>query len=117
MQGSGDEFLARAGSATDQDRDVGVREATDGAEYLLHRRGLADDLLGGFRRRERRRLLRFLRERLRALNVGRVTVKKRGSPLTPEDLIQQLRLTGAEERIVFLTHVLGAPYVLLAQAV
>ncbi|MCC7360920.1 MAG: class I SAM-dependent methyltransferase [Anaerolineales bacterium] len=60
--------------------------------------------------------LKRLRERLRQLNVGRVTVKKRGSPIAPEDLIQQLRLKGDEERIVFLTHVLGEPYALLGRA-
>lgn len=61
--------------------------------------------------------LKRLREKLRALNVGRVTVKKRGSPLEPEALIQQLRLTGPEERIVFLTHVLGQPWALIGQPV
>ena len=61
--------------------------------------------------------LKRLRERLRQLNVGRVTVKKRGSPIAPEDLIQQLRLKGEEERIVFLTQVLGQPYALLGRAV
>ncbi len=61
--------------------------------------------------------LKRLREKLRALNVGRVTVKKRGSPLAPEALIQQLKLTGPEERIVFLTHVLGEPWALIGQPV
>ena len=41
--------------------------------------------------------LKRLREALRARGVGRVTVKKRGSPLEPETLIRQLRLSGPEE--------------------
>jgi SAM-dependent methyltransferase len=59
--------------------------------------------------------LKRLRQRLRALNVGRVTVKKRGSPLEPEALIQQLKLTGPEARVVFLTHVLGQPWALIGR--
>jgi SAM-dependent methyltransferase len=60
--------------------------------------------------------LKRLREALRARGVGRVTVKKRGSPLEPEALIQQLRLSGPEERIVFLTHVRGEPWALIGRA-
>ncbi len=54
-----------------------------------------------------------LREKLRAMNVGRVTVKKRGSPLDPDDFARSLKLKGDEERIVFLTHVNGKPWVLI----
>jgi len=53
---------------------------------------------------------------LRALRVGRVTVKKRGSPLEPEDLIHKLKVSGPESRVVFLTHVRGEPYVLIGQS-
>jgi len=59
--------------------------------------------------------LKRLRERLRALRVGEVQVKKRGSPLEPETLIHQLKLSGPEKRIVFLTHVQGKPYALIGQ--
>lgn len=61
--------------------------------------------------------LKRLRERLRALHVGRVTVKKRGSPLEPEALIQQLRLDGPEERVVVLTHVAGKAWALIGKRV
>src|SRR6185436_10474384 len=60
--------------------------------------------------------LKRLRERLRELRVGEVQVKKRGSPLEPEELIQQLKLSGPEKRIVFLTLVQGKAYVLIGQA-
>jgi RNA polymerase sigma factor (sigma-70 family) len=59
--------------------------------------------------------LKRLRDRLRALGVGSVTVKKRGSPLEPEDLIRQLKLAGSEERVVILTHVLGKAYALIGR--
>jgi len=60
--------------------------------------------------------LKRLRERLRALRVGEVQIKKRGSPLEPEALLHQLKLSGPEKRIVFLTHVQGKAYVLIGQA-
>lgn len=60
--------------------------------------------------------LKRLREYLRARQVGHVTVKKRGSPLEPEQLIRQLRPAGPESRIVFLTHVAGRPHALIGQA-
>lgn len=59
--------------------------------------------------------LKRLRERLRALRVGQVTVKKRGSPLEPEGLIRQLRLSGPESRIVFLTHVRGEAWAVIGR--
>jgi hypothetical protein len=59
--------------------------------------------------------LKRLRQELRARRVGRVTIKKRGSPLQPEELIQKLRLEGEEERVVFLTHLQGKPIAVLAR--
>ena len=56
-----------------------------------------------------------LREWLRARGVGRVTVKKRGSPIEPADLERQLKLRGSESRIVFLTRAGGKPCVLIAE--
>lgn len=59
--------------------------------------------------------LKRLRQRLRERNVGRVTVKKRGSPLEPEELQRRLRLEGEEEALIFLTQVKGQPVVLIGQ--
>jgi hypothetical protein len=59
--------------------------------------------------------LKRLREWLRAHSVGRVVIKKRGSPLEPEVLEKQLRLRGEESRILFLTQVAGKHSVLIAQ--
>ncbi|MFZ0548049.1 MAG: methyltransferase domain-containing protein [Candidatus Promineifilaceae bacterium] len=56
-----------------------------------------------------KRLRRYLRER----GIGRVTIKKRGSPLDPDTLQKQLRLQGEEHRIVFLTQVQGEPVVIV----
>jgi len=60
--------------------------------------------------------LKGLRAYLRQRGVGRVTVKKRGSPLQPEALIRELRLSGEAECVLFLTHLSGAPVVIVAQS-
>ncbi len=52
--------------------------------------------------------LKRLRRVLRSRGVGRVTVKKRGSPLGPEELLRRLKLHGdGEEAVVVLTQVKG----------
>jgi hypothetical protein len=56
-----------------------------------------------------------VRRRLRNLGVGRVTVKKRGSPLGPEEFVRMLRLSGPEERTVVLTRQLGRPVALICR--
>ncbi|MBN1440649.1 MAG: hypothetical protein JW929_14670 [Anaerolineales bacterium] len=58
--------------------------------------------------------LKRLREWLRARSVGRVVIKKRGSPLEPEGLEKQLRLKGENSRILFLTRVAGRHSVIVA---
>ncbi len=59
--------------------------------------------------------LKQLRRVLQSRDVGRVTVKKRGSPISPDQLQKQLRLHGSREQVVVLTHVAGTPSVLLCQ--
>jgi hypothetical protein len=50
-----------------------------------------------------------LRAYLREIGVGQVVVKKRGSPILPEELIRMLKLKGEAERVVVLTHLRGRP--------
>jgi hypothetical protein len=50
-----------------------------------------------------------LKALLRARGVGRVTVKKRGSPIEPEALARQLRGPGEATAVVVVTRVAGAP--------
>ncbi len=47
VQGVGDQLLAGTALTVDQHRDAGARQATDGAEHLLHRRCLTDDFGSG----------------------------------------------------------------------
>jgi len=58
--------------------------------------------------------LKRLRAYLRQRGIGQVTVKKRGSPITPEQLIHDLRLKGDLERVVFLTQLRGRPVAIIA---
>ncbi len=52
--------------------------------------------------------LKRLRAALRARGVGRVTVKKRGSPIAPETLIRKLKLGGdGDAAVVVLTQIAG----------
>jgi hypothetical protein len=59
--------------------------------------------------------LKRLRATLRERGVGKVVVKKRGSPLQPETLIRDLRLSGDQERVIFLTHLRGRPIVVICK--
>lgn len=58
--------------------------------------------------------LKHLRTYLRQRGVGRLTVKKRGSPLEPEKLIQDLRLKGENEALIFLARMGDKPIVIVA---
>lgn len=58
-----------------------------------------------------KRLRAYLRER----GVGRVTVKKRGTAVSPEVLISQLKLTGSAARGLVLTRYRGMQIVLICE--
>jgi hypothetical protein len=60
---------------------------------------------------------RRLGERLRSLNVGPVTITKRGSAVAVDELRRGWKLTGAEQRTVVLTRVLGQPFALITRPV
>lgn len=57
--------------------------------------------------------LKKLRAYLREHGVGTVTMKKRGSPLTPESLIPQLKLKGTQSRTLILTRYENQPIVMI----
>jgi SAM-dependent methyltransferase len=58
-----------------------------------------------------------LRAHLRAQGIGRVVVKKRGSPVEPETLARQLRGPESDSAVVVVTRVAGAPTVLVCDAI
>ena len=57
--------------------------------------------------------IKRLREYLRARGVGRVTVKKRGTAVTPDVLIPKLKLKGSDERVIVLTRLRGQQIALI----
>jgi SAM-dependent methyltransferase len=59
--------------------------------------------------------LKRLRARLRALDAGAVTVKKRGSPLDADTLARQLSGGGARPLVVVLTQAQGRPVALICE--
>lgn len=59
--------------------------------------------------------LKKLRTYLRERNIGTVTVKKRGSAITPEELIAGLKLKGDGSCTLVLTRLRGAPVVLICE--
>lgn len=59
--------------------------------------------------------LKRLRARLRALDAGPVTVKKRGSPLDTDALARQLSGPGPRQLVVVLTQVAGRPAALICE--
>ncbi|MGN6674716.1 MAG: class I SAM-dependent methyltransferase [Thermomicrobiales bacterium] len=59
--------------------------------------------------------LKRLAARLRALNAGIVTVKKRGSPLDTDTLARRLRGAGPRPLTVVLTQVRGRPYAIICE--
>jgi len=59
--------------------------------------------------------LKGLRRLLRERDVGIVTVKKRGSPIEPETLRRQLRLSGSLHMVIVVTRIADAPTVLLCR--
>ncbi|WP_329382984.1 class I SAM-dependent methyltransferase [Streptomyces sp. NBC_01716] len=59
--------------------------------------------------------LKRLKALLREREVGILTVKKRGSPVEPEELRRKMKLKGRNSATVFLTRVAGAPTMLLGR--
>lgn len=57
--------------------------------------------------------LKRLRSYLRDRNVGRLTIKKRGTAVVPEQLRQQLNLSGSAEATIVLTRLQGEQSVLV----
>ena len=59
--------------------------------------------------------LKKLKAYLLEHNVGNITVKKRGSPITPEVLQAKLKLKGSESKTIFLTKHNDQPIVIITQ--
>ncbi len=58
-----------------------------------------------------------VRRRLRELGVGTLTVKKRGSPIDPQEFERMMRLEGHGHRTVVLTRVQGRPAAIICREI
>ncbi|MEM6527307.1 MAG: SAM-dependent methyltransferase, partial [Chloroflexota bacterium] len=59
--------------------------------------------------------LKKLKAYLKQRNIGTLTVKKRGSPITPEELESKLKLKGDNSLTVVLTRLHGNPIVIICE--
>lgn len=59
--------------------------------------------------------LKQIKRYLTEHRVGRLTVKKRGSPIEPDQFLKKLKLKGDQARILFLTKVAGEPSVIICR--
>jgi SAM-dependent methyltransferase len=98
--------LAAHLGATKLDDDIAYLSSDAEIETPFARRFPIDDCFPF----QLKRLRHYLRER----DIGQVTIKKRGSPLEPEQLRQVLRLRGKRECTIFLTFVEGETAVLVS---
>lgn len=101
------EALAAQLGAAKIDADIAYLTAPDCQETPFARCFAVTDVLPF----QLKRLRHYLRER----GIGQVTIKKRGSPLEPDELRQQLRLRGNNRCILFLTRVKGETAVIVGQ--
>jgi THUMP domain-like/RNA cap guanine-N2 methyltransferase len=113
-----DPAILRAGLVTVLAEQLGARQLDPEIAYLTSDSFRQTPFADCFRIEEALPFqLKRLRERLRVRGVGRLTVKRRGSPLDPDDLVRRLKLSGTESRVLFLTRVEGKPHALIGLSV
>lgn len=109
-----DAALLRAGLVTDAARAWNAAQLDETIAYLTADERPETPWMRAWRVRDWMPFgVKTLRAYLRAQSVGRVTVKKRGTAVTPESLIPQLRLKGDEARTLVLTRCRGRQIVLV----
>ena len=115
-----DGAVIRAGLVADASRVLGGRLLDRTIAYVttdtLHTEAENVPLATGYRILDvmpfsLKRLRTYLRER----DVGRLTIKKRGTAVTPEHLRGQLGLRGAQEATIVLTRVAGSQQILVVE--
>ncbi len=113
-----DPAIIRAGLVEDLAALLGATKLDADIAYLTADRAVPTPFARAFRVIEALPFaLKRLKARLRALDVGEVTVKKRGSPLDTDQLARDLRGRGPRPLIVVLTHVVGRPYALICESI
>jgi hypothetical protein len=112
-----DPAVIRAGLVEHLARDLGAAKIDREIAFLTADRAVPTPFARAFRVIEAFPFgLKRLKARLRALDAGIVTVKKRGSPLDTDALARQLRGDGPRPLVVALTRVVGKPYAIVLSA-
>jgi hypothetical protein len=107
-----DDAVIRAGLVRRVAADIGAAMIDPAIAYLTSSRAVDHPLVTTHRVDEVIGFnLKDLRKRLVELDVGVVTIKKRGSPITPEELRPRLRLRGSRSATIFLTRTSQGPIV------
>jgi THUMP domain-like/RNA cap guanine-N2 methyltransferase len=109
-----DPAVVRSGLVANLGRLIGARPIDSEIAYLTSDRHTPTPFARAYRIEESMPFhSRQLAGRLRSMNVGRVTLTKRGSAVDTDELVRQWRLTGSEARTVILTRVQGKPLALI----
>jgi hypothetical protein len=111
-----DPAVIRSGLVADLGRLIGARPIDPEIAYLTSDRQMPTPFAKCYAIEEAMPFhARQLGERLRLMNVGVVTLTKRGSAVDVDELRRKWKLTGPEVRTVILTRVLGKPFALIAR--
>ncbi|HEY8602038.1 MAG TPA: hypothetical protein VIL85_26670 [Thermomicrobiales bacterium] len=111
-----DPAVIRAGLVEDLAQHLGATKLDPDIAYLTADRLTPTPFARAYRVAEALPFsLKRLTARLRALDAGEVTVKKRGSPLDTDRLARQLRGRGPRPLTVILTHVVGRPFAIISE--
>jgi THUMP domain-like/RNA cap guanine-N2 methyltransferase len=111
-----DPAVVRSGLVADLGRLLGARPIDPEIAYLTAENRQATPFARCFEVLEAMPFhARQLGERLRSMNVGNVTITKRGSAVDVDEVRRKWKLTGGESRTVILTRVLGRPFAIIAR--
>lgn len=110
-----DDAVIRAGLVRCVARDIGASMIDPEIAYVTTSTSATHPMVSSHRIYEVMGFnLKRLRRRLGELGVGAVTIKKRGSPLTPEELRPRLQLEGDRHATIFLTRTSQGPLVAIS---
>jgi hypothetical protein len=113
-----DPAVMRAGFVQPLGASLGARLLSPHIGYLTTDRATPTVFGRVFRILEADRFrLRRLKDLLAARRIGRLTIKRRGSPVDPLDLEKRLRLRGDEEATLILTRIQGVSSMILVEPV
>ncbi len=106
----------RAGLVARVAEDLGGTLVDDGIAYITVNEAVSTPFATGYRVLDSFDFgVKRLRAYLRGRNVGRLTIKKRGTAVTPEQLRPQLHLKGDQEATIILTRVAGQHKVIVVK--